>query len=39
MFKLTTWVLGAGLLVTVSALHAAAQKNVDVRLSIASPVV
>jgi len=39
MFKLTTWALGASLLATVPALHAAAQKNVDVRLSIASPVV
>ena len=39
MFKLTTWALGASLLATTPALHAAAQKNVDVRLSIASPVV
>ncbi len=39
MLKTTTWALGAGLLAAVPALHAAAQKNVDVRLSIASPVV
>ena len=40
MFKTTTWAaLGASLLAATPALHAAAQKDVDVRLSIASPVV
>ena len=39
MLKTTTWALGASLLAAAPALHAAAQKNVDVRLSIANPVV
>jgi peptidyl-Lys metalloendopeptidase len=39
MFRTATWALGASLLAATPALHAAAQKNVDVRLSIASPVV
>jgi peptidyl-Lys metalloendopeptidase len=37
--KATTWALGASLLAAAPALHAAAQKSVDVRLSIANPVV
>jgi len=39
MLKSTTWLFGAALLAAAPALQAAAQKNVDVRLSIASPVV
>ena len=42
MFRTTetiAWALGASLLAATPALHAAAQKDVDVRLSIANPVV
>jgi len=39
MFRTTTWALAVGLLAAAPALQASAQKNVDIRLSVASPVV